>query len=107
VKNGFQRIWRDAIELRDQVEATKVQFILTELDVALTFCHRAASTNDDENARRNTRNARKAYDCATHFLASAELTPKIRKDIEHKVKRLKSLLRSLGEADIRDFKGAK
>jgi len=45
----------------------KAQFILSELDLATTFCSIAASTNDPRRARRNAALAREAYDSALHF----------------------------------------
>jgi hypothetical protein len=84
--------------LKEKQEAAKIQFIVTELDLAHTFCKIAASADDEVQRRRNRAKARKAYDTALHFLAGATPTPETRQVIDNKVKRLRSLLRSLGEA---------
>ena len=60
--------------LRETHEAAKIGFILTELDLALTFCKIADSADDEGRASRNRAHARKAYDSAIHFLGSATLT---------------------------------
>ncbi len=100
-------MWWGNTKLRDQIEAAKIQFIITELDLAFTFCDIAASANNDDKARRNTASARKAYDSATHFLASATTTPETRQAIDNKVERLKSLLGSLEKAGAEGCKEEK
>ncbi len=84
--------------LRDADEAVRIRFIVTELDLALTFCRLASSADNDVMARLNTTNARKAYDSATRFLAEATMTSQIRKDIDDKIECLRSLLPDLGVA---------
>ena len=89
---------REYEALREKQEVAKIQFIVTELDLAHTFCRIAASADDEVQRRRNRANAWEAYDTAIHFLASATVTPETGQVIDNKVKRLRSLLRSLGEA---------
>jgi hypothetical protein len=84
--------------LRDAHEAAKIRFIVTELDLALTFCKIASSADNDDLARRNMTKARKAYDSATRFFAGATMASQIRKDIDNKIERLRSLLPDLGGA---------
>ena len=84
--------------LRENYDAAKIAFIITELDLALTFCEIAASADNDDKALRNTTNTCKAYDSATHFLASAEPMPEVKQEISKKVARLRSLLADLGTA---------
>ena len=84
--------------LKETHEAAKIGFILTELDLALTFCRVAESADDEGKAKRNKAHARKAYDSAIHFLASATLTPQIKQEISDKIERLRLLLAGLGEA---------
>lgn len=48
-------------ELREQFEANRVQFVLTELDTGMTFCDVAKSSADPEKIKRNVTNACKAY----------------------------------------------
>jgi hypothetical protein len=89
---------REYESLRDAHEAVRIGFIVTELDLALTFCRLASSADNDDVARLNTTNARRAYDSATRFLAGATMTPQIREDIDNKIERLRSLLPDLGAA---------
>ena len=76
-------------------KAAKYQFILTELDLALTFCDVALSADDREKTQRNTKNAQRAYDSATHFLQEAGFSGKSKATLERKVARLRTLLRQL------------
>ena len=89
---------REYESLRDAHEEAKIRFIVTELDLALTFCRLASSADNDDMARLNTTNARKAYGSATRFLAGATMTSQIRRDIDDKIERLRSLLPDLGGA---------
>ena len=74
----------------------KVDFIKTDLDIAITFAQIAQESTDENKAARNLRNARKAYDAVLHFLSTAALTPRDRK-ITEKLAWLKSALMALGE----------
>jgi hypothetical protein len=81
--------------LREASNAVHVDFVLTELDLAITFCERALSTQDDETRERNIRHARKAYD-AQHFLEGLNLTSAEQERIKEKASRLKGLFQRLG-----------
>ena len=50
-----------------------IQFLFTDLDVALSFLAIAATSGDLAIKQRNWRNARKAYDAGRHLLP--RLTP--------------------------------
>jgi hypothetical protein len=71
-------------------------FVLIELDLGATFCTLALSTQNEENKERNTRNGRKAYDSALHFLR--RLHPESAEEtlINEKFSRLNGLLERLG-----------
>ena len=58
----------------ENVNQSKVDFIKTDLDVAITFAQIAQESTDENNAGRNLRNARKAYDAVLHFRSTATLT---------------------------------
>jgi hypothetical protein len=80
-------------KLRQGHEAAKVGFIITELDLAITFADRAKSADEDETASRNLHNAERAYDAAKRFLQKADgLDANVAKEIETKIKRLQELL---------------
>ncbi len=76
----------------------KVNFIMTDLDVAITFAKIARESTDQEKVIRNRQNARKGYDAVVHFLSTASLTPMGQKTIKEKLEWLKSALSSLGES---------
>jgi hypothetical protein len=72
----------------------KVDFIKTDLDIAITFAQIAQESTDENKAARNLR---KAYDAVLHFLSIATLTPRDQKQIIEKLAWLKSALMALGE----------
>src|SRR5215467_8701076 len=71
----------------------KYRFILTELDLAITFCDVALSSDDRVRSTRNIENARQAYKSVTHFLEGANFTDKMMIDLHERVARLRNLLR--------------
>lgn len=75
----------------------KVNFIKTDLDVALTFAQIASQTGDRDKAVRNQRNARKAYDTLVRYMDSASLDRSDLDAITRKLALLKSALLGLGE----------
>jgi hypothetical protein len=52
--------------LQHEQEALRLPSINTELDLALSFCEIAVSTNDSRKATRNVANARCAYEAGLH-----------------------------------------
>jgi hypothetical protein len=76
--------------------AAGLGFVLIELDLGATFCELAWSTQNEENKKRNTRNARKAYDSALHFLHRLSPESDERAVINEKFSRLNDLLERLG-----------
>jgi len=66
------------------------QFILTEVDLAFTFCAAAESSDDEEKKERNLGHARKALESARYFL-STRTVPHSR-ELERKVGQLQWLL---------------
>ena len=84
-------------ELRKQFEANRVNFVLTELDTATTFCDVANSADNPEKMKRNIANAREGYDTALHFLPGAQFDAESKSEFDTKLAHLKSLLRGLGE----------
>jgi hypothetical protein len=76
--------------------AAGLGFVLVELDLGATFCELALSTQNEESKKRNTRNGRKAYDSALHFLR--RLSPESAEQtlVNEKFSRLNGLLGRLG-----------
>jgi hypothetical protein len=79
----------------DSHRAAKLQFILTELELALTFCRVALSARDSGRAERNERNARRAYSAAKHFLRGEDFSEKVKRQVREKAGELEPLLRQL------------
>jgi hypothetical protein len=76
--------------------AAELGFVLVELDLGATFCELALSTQNEENKKRNTRNGRKAYDSALHFLQKLSPESDEQSLINEKFSRLNGLLERLG-----------
>jgi hypothetical protein len=82
--------FQDFPRLLGDVNQAGVQFIFNDLDLACTFLDVAAASTDDETARRNQENARKAYDGVVRFLKFLRLTPKERSAIDEMLGVLKT-----------------
>ncbi len=84
-------------ETAEELDKLKVDFIRTDLDVALSFAEIARQTDEREKVIRNQQNARKGYDAGFQFMSTAKITFD-REVIGVKLRRLKSALLNLGEA---------
>jgi hypothetical protein len=87
-------------QLRRNLQATGVDFISTEIDLAITFCDSALATTSSERADRNIVNAKNAYYSAVHFMKTfnvAQSPEHERRSIDEKPGALKSRLEQLGE----------
>jgi hypothetical protein len=74
----------------------KYKFILTELDLALTFCQMARTAYGDEaKSNRNMQNAQRAYEAANHFLQDAGFSKTKELSLLRKVSHLKGMLAEL------------
>jgi hypothetical protein len=86
---------------REQLErdhdAAKFHFIATELDMALTFCEMAIRADNEHKAARTAEYAKQAYESAKRFLPGAHLAPRMNQEIQEKLKRLRPILRQVGE----------
>ena len=87
---------REHERLASNHKEAKYRFILTELDLAITFCDMALSSHDRARSTRNTENARQAYKAATHFLEDANFPDQVKAHLHEKVVRLRNLLRRVG-----------
>ena len=74
-----------------------VDFLLIDLDLAMTFMDVASGSNIQATISRNHNNARKAYDSVVHLLG--KLTPDAgqREEIESKLALLKTRLEAVGQ----------
>src|SRR5262249_55640174 len=80
-------------KLASSHKEAKYRFILTELDLAITFCDVALSSVDLVRSTRNSENARQAYKAASHFLEDANFSEKRMTLLGEKVAKLRTLLR--------------
>ena len=82
----------------DRIERTGATFLLTDLDVAMTFTHIAGdAAEDSEKRNRNRATARHAYDDVLRISSRAVLTDNERQDVDEKLAELRSALKQLGE----------
>ena len=86
---------RQRAVLAEREKLLRAEFINVELELAITFCEIAASTDDAEKSERNMDHARKAYKAAMHFMRTADGSERLKTQIEEKMKRLQSLLNEL------------
>jgi hypothetical protein len=85
----------DLIERLRAPHRIGAEFILTDLDVAMTFLDVAAVSKCEETISRNHDNARKAYTASLSILEKLSLDEPQRQAIEEKLARLKTRLDSL------------
>jgi hypothetical protein len=73
-----------------------IEFLLTDLDIALTFMDVAATTEFRDTAERNHQNARKAYD--TVIAKLREVTPNAHQQttLDEKLATLRARLKAAG-----------
>jgi len=83
------------VAARLEHQVVRFHFIVTELDLAITFSDIALTAATDKKAQRNTGHARLAYDSAMRFLEGAQMTTKMRQSIDERVKRVEQMLRKL------------
>jgi hypothetical protein len=83
----FQYKWA---QLRQTYEAIRFQFVIVELDLAITYCRIAVATTDHARFSRNIANAERAYSAAAYFL-DGNLNPVENRDIRAKLNRFLSL----------------
>lgn len=84
---------REREVLQERSAALRFEFVVSELDLAITFCHSAAATRDPERSRKNKDRADEAYSSARHFLERDGLSEPMRQTVQSKVFELESLLR--------------
>jgi hypothetical protein len=73
-----------------------VDFLLADLDLAMTFMDIAAASHIQETIRRNHNNARRAYDVVMHLLGKITPDAGQRQEIDTKLVLLKKRLQAVG-----------
>lgn len=88
---------REYEALRDDYDALRLQFIDTELDLAITFCQIALSADSREKAERNLAHARRASQAASERLKTPIVGPGPRStpEIDKKFRHLRKILADL------------
>jgi len=80
----------------ERTDASATDFLVTDLDLALTFMDIAETTNIEETAHRNREKARHAYNTVKDFLSRPALRHIDRGSIETRLARLKARLEAVG-----------
>ena len=76
---------RASEHLRRELRSAEAQFVSTEIELGVTFCTVAESSNDEERKRRNIANAKKAFEAASHFIATFDLSGDVRQKLGEKL----------------------
>jgi hypothetical protein len=84
--------------LREQLKSTQIAFLLTDLQIGITFAKMAMESSKEEIRTKTTRKARRAYDIVLRFLSTVGLKQAEEKEIGEELASLKLVLQSLGEA---------
>ena len=80
-----------------QLEVGQVEFVLTELDMSITFCKVALTTDNPVRRARNIESARKGYAVALRFSQTPDHDLKGEPMFQQKVGTLRDLLFQLGQ----------
>ena len=83
----------------DKFKQTALEFVLTEIQVGLTFVSLALRTDasESEKIQREVTNARKAYESALKFQNKIGFTDEERDHIEQRIKVLRAALEKLDQ----------
>ena len=82
---------------RSSVSRNAFEFLLTDIDTALTFMDVAESTDKADIRKRNYANARKAYDTVLRFMQNQPIDDDQREKLASKLTLLKSRLQNAGQ----------
>jgi hypothetical protein len=88
---------RDVSERLPDMNQSGVEFLLIDLDLAMTFLDIAETSRIEETRRRNNDNARTAHDTVVRLLAKLRPTLAQRHAIDAKVAILKTRLQAVGQ----------
>ena len=79
------------------LNTTSIEFLLTDLETALTFMDVAQTSGDQEIKQRNHKNAHLAYDTVIGLLSKVKPTAAQQQAIDEKLTLLKARLEAVGE----------
>ena len=83
--------------IRSSVSNNAFQFLLTDLDIALTFMNVAESTDNVAIKQRNHGNARRAYDTVVRLMQNLSLHDSQREELAERLALLKLRLQNVGQ----------
>jgi len=82
------------LAIRETHAALRFEFIITELDLAITFCQIANCTGNEQTATRNIENARRAYAAAEKSSLGTDFNSELTHEIEQRAVHAPYLLRN-------------
>lgn len=85
---------RSFLELMRDSNATGIRFVMTELELALSFLDIAEASSKADHGERSAEHARKAYRSAEYFLHRLHLLPGEAASIGRQMSRVRSRLES-------------
>jgi hypothetical protein len=86
----------DHRELIERTNRAGVDFLFTDIEMALTFLHVGETSTSRETRNRNFGKALQGYRTVVHFLSRLVISPDQRIDLEQKLHDLKSRLERAG-----------
>src|SRR5690242_20113811 len=88
---------RSSSPSEDPLKRTSAEFLLTDIEVAMTFLDVAETTHIAETVQRNHDNAGVTYDTVFGFLSTLTLTAEDRLVVENRLGVLKARLVAVGQ----------
>lgn len=83
-------------ELRDRSDRSGVQFVLTDLEVALSYLNIADQTRDVERQRRLCAGARKAHQTILHFISRFTFSASEAAIVDRKLRQIRDRIQNRG-----------
>jgi len=96
IKSPFEGTAQQFAKGAAEVHAATVRFVNTEAETGLTLARLAADSRDAKKKARNRCNARKAYDTALKRVGAVAQSEDL-EAVHQKLRKLRKLLKSLGE----------
>ena len=87
----------DFLQLSSDLNKTSIEFLITDLETALTFLDVAQTSGDQKTKQRNHKNAHNAYDSVIRLLPKVKPTAAQQQAIDEKLTLLKARLEAVGE----------
>jgi hypothetical protein len=97
MKESRPKMEGETDSLRERANQNGIDFLFIDLDLADTFMDVAEASQSEETARRNHRNARKAYEAVMRLLPKLRPDLQERQDLNRKLGLLKSRLQAIGQ----------